>query len=93
VTCSFPRLFLPHLGPRLVALGASAPWLLPPCGWRCQTSQYLTITMSDLNTARTRGASLAGRRDGPRGQGDISFPGLTALMCLARCGRPPSARG
>jgi hypothetical protein len=52
VTCSFPRLFLPHLVPRLPVSGPSAPWLLPPCSWRPQTSQFITITMSDLNTAR-----------------------------------------
>jgi hypothetical protein len=38
--------------------GASAPWLLPPCSWRCQTSQYLTITTSDLDTARARVSHL-----------------------------------
>lgn len=37
-------------------------------------------------------ASLAARDENPRAQGDMSVPGLTALMCLARGGCPPSQR-
>jgi hypothetical protein len=37
-----------------------------------------------------RARSLASERK-PRGHGDISVPEPVALVCLARCGRPPSA--
>ena len=36
---------------------------------------------------------LVSLSDDTRGQGDMPFLSLPMLMCIARCGRLPSARG
>ena len=96
VTCSFPRLVFPYLYPRLAALSPSASWrLFPPCSWRPQAfpnppqhhvrllhHESVVNVISLLALWAIRACRVTSH-----------FPGLVALMCLARCGSSPSAWG
>lgn len=53
VTCSFARVFLPHLRLRLTALDSSTSWQLPFAARTPQTSQSTIITTPASNTAPT----------------------------------------